>query len=277
MSSDHLDHYQEHGFAVVKGVFAPAEVEELALAFDRVYGQGMTHRASFRHQNVLFRLGQDPKLGRIVRLVQWPSYFDEVLARYRTDRRILKILAPLLGKDLKQIINQMHWKPPGASAVEFGYHQDIRFRRPREAYRDPAISYVQTGIAIDAHGSENGAMTMIPGSHKLGELAIGPSGRVMDRQLSDADLVELGLDPSSAVDLELEPGDVALWHLCTVHGSGPNFSSSDRRFYLNGYVVAENCDRGEWAFRNGKPCALGEPVLVHYEDLHTRPEPHYVD
>ena len=277
MSADHLERYREQGFAVVRGVFGPGEVALLAAAFDRVYGRGLCHPASFRHQNVFFRLAHDPKAGRIVRMVQWPSYFDEVLARYRTDQRILEILAPLLGKNLKQIINQMHWKPPGASAVEFGYHQDIRFRRPRDAYRDPAISYVQTGIAIDPHRRENGAMTMIPGSHRLGELAIGPSGRVMDRQLSDADLLELGLDPKSAVDLELEPGDVALWHLCTVHGSGPNLSARDRRFYLNGYVVAENCDRGEWAFRNGKPCALGEPQLVHYEDLHARPEPHYVD
>jgi len=277
MSSNHLDHYQEQGFAVVKGVFEPAEIEELARAFDRVYAEGLRHRASFRHQNVFFRLADDPKVGRIVRMVQWPAYFEPRLARYRTDRRILEILAPLLGKDLKQIINQMHWKPPGASGVEFGYHQDIRFRRPREAYRDPATSYVQTGIAIDPHRRENGAMTILPGSHRLGELAFTPGGRIMDRALSDDDLGALGIDPSSKVDLILEPGDVALWHLHLIHGSGPNVSNSDRRFYLNGYVIAENCDRGEWAFREGKPCPLGKPVLVHYEDLHTRPEPHYVD
>ncbi len=51
----------------------------------------------------------------------------------------------------------------------------------------------------------------------------------------------------------------------------------DRRIYLNGYVTAPNCDRGEWAFRGGEPCRLGEPILVHYEDLHARPEPHYVE
>ena len=51
----------------------------------------------------------------------------------------------------------------------------------------------------------------------------------------------------------------------------------DLRTYRNGYVTAANCDRGEWAFRGGKPCQLGDPVLVHYEDLHARPEPHYVE
>jgi ectoine hydroxylase-related dioxygenase (phytanoyl-CoA dioxygenase family) len=283
MDHDHayLDHYRQSGYAVVKGVFRPDEVRELADAFDRVYREGLAHRASFRHQNVLFRVADDVERGRIVRMVQWPSYFEPVLARYRTDRRILEILAPLLGRDLKQIINQLHWKPPGARGGEFGYHQDIRFRRPRTAYRMPEISYVQTGIAIDPHRAENGAMTVLPGSHKLGELAFEKAGertgRVMDRSLSAADLAALGLDPAATVDLCLDPGDVALWHLHTIHGSGPNLSDGDRRFYLNGYVTAANCDRGEWAFRAGEPCALGEPQLVHYEDLYARPEPHYVD
>jgi len=273
---DYLTHYREFGYAVVKGVFDPSEVAELAAAFDRVYAAAMAHHASFRHGNVFFRIAQDRHLGRIARMVQWPSYFDAVLARYRTDRRMHDIVAPLIGSDLKQIINQMHWKPPGAHQVEFGYHQDSRFRRPRTAYRAPATSYVQTGIAIDAHRPENGAMTVLPGSHKLGELP-AIEGAVMARSLAAQDLIDLGLDPTGVVDLSLEPGDVALWHLHTVHGSGPNHAAGDRRFYLNGYVTAPNCDRGEWAFRGGVPCPLGEPVLVHYEDLHTRPEPHYVD
>ena len=51
----------------------------------------------------------------------------------------------------------------------------------------------------------------------------------------------------------------------------------DRRIYLNGYVAAADCDRGEWAFRDGKPCTLGEPVLVHYDALYKRPYPHFVE
>jgi ectoine hydroxylase-related dioxygenase (phytanoyl-CoA dioxygenase family) len=277
MDCAYLEHYREHGYAVVRGVFAPSEVAELAAAFDRLYARGLTYPKSFRHQNVLFRVAGDGTGGRVVRMVQWPSYIEPVLARYRTDPRLLAILAPLLGRDLKQIINQMHWKPPGIRGGEFGYHQDIRFRRPRAAYRAPATSYVQTGIAIDPHDARNGAMTMLPGSHRRGELQLTADGRVMDRALSDADLRALGLDPAAKVDLCLEPGDVALWHLYTVHGSGPNRSDRDRRFYLNGYVIGANCERGEWAFRGGAPCALGEPQLVHYDDLHSRPEPHYVD
>jgi len=276
MRCDYVQHYHEHGYAVVRGVFRPREVAELAEAFDRIYTAGLAHGTSYRHQNLFFRLASDPRLGTIVRMVQWPSYVDPVLARYRTDPRMQRILAPLIGSDLKQIINQLHWKPPGATNVEFGFHQDIRSRRPRSAYRAPARSYVQTGIAIDPHLRANGAMSMIPGSHRLGELEFSTNGAVMDRALDDDDLEALGLDPKRKVDLELDPGDVALWHLYVVHGSGPNTTDCDRRFLINGYVIGENCDRGEWAFRDGKPCPLGEPVLVHYDDLHTRPGPFYV-
>jgi ectoine hydroxylase-related dioxygenase (phytanoyl-CoA dioxygenase family) len=273
----YLDQYREAGYAVVRGVFGPDEIAALAAAFDRVREAALAHPKSFRHGNLLYRLADDANLGRIVRLVQWPSYADATFQRFRTDPRIADIIAPLIGRDVKQIINQLHWKPRGAAMAEFGYHQDIRFRRPREAYRDPASNYVQTGIAIDPHRAETGAMTVLPGSHRLAELSMSMNGAVMQTALDDGDLARLGLDPARGTPLELEPGDVALWHLHLLHGSGPNKAAPDRRFYINGYVRASACDRGEWAFRDGKPCALGAPVLVHYEELHARPEPHYVD
>jgi len=277
MGCEHVRQFEEQGFAVVRGVFRPEEVDELAEAFDRIYAEALRHGKSYRKQNVFFRLAADAALGKVVRMVQWPAYFDETLARFRIDERLGDILSPLVGRNLKQIINQLHWKPPGAANVEFGYHQDIRSRRPRWAYRDAARSYVQTGIAIDPHRADNGAMTVLPGSHRRGELCLGREQATMERCLDDDDLRAAGLDPATKVDLLLEPGDVALWHLHLVHGSGANVATHDRRFYINGYVIGENCDRGEWAFRDGTPCGLGEPVLVHYEELYSRPGPFYVD
>jgi ectoine hydroxylase-related dioxygenase (phytanoyl-CoA dioxygenase family) len=275
---DYLEHYREHGYAVLRRVFAPAELAELAQSFDRAYAEGIAHGRSFRHGNLFYRVVPDAGLGRVVRYVQWPSWRDPVLERYRRDPRMLDILRPLIGSELKQIINQLHWKPPGAAFADFAFHQDVRFRRPRSAFRDLAGSYVQTGIAIDPHCAGNGAMTMLPGSHRLGELEFGAGGRIMDAAMADADLLRLGLDPTRAVALEMEPGDVALWSVMTVHGSGPNRSDGDRRLYINGYVAAANSDRGEWAFRQGRPCPLPEtPSLVHYEDLLAHPGPHYVD
>ncbi len=271
-----VEHFWDFGYAVVRGLFGPRDLRALADAFDRVYARALRYPAPFRDRNVFYQIEDDPGLGQIVRMVQWPSYFDEVLAGYRNDHRILAVLEPLIGNDIKQIINQMHWKPPGGARGEFGYHQDIHFRRPLHAYRDPAGSFIQTMLAVDPHGAENGAVRLYPGSHKMGAMAFPARGRIMDARMCEGDLRALGLDPGDLVDLVLEPGDLAIWHLCTIHGSGPNISGIDRRAYMNGYVKAAMCDRGEWAFRQGRPETLGDPVLVHYEDLYRHPEPHFV-
>lgn len=270
--------YTKQGYVVVRRVFGPGEVAEMASSFDRLYAEGLRLGRSFRHGNLLFRLGEDPNLGRVVRMVQWPSWRDAVLDRYRLDRRLCALLQPLIGTDLKQIINQMHWKPPGAARVDFAYHQDSRFRRPASAFRELGHSYIQTGIAIDPHTRASGAMRVIPGSHMRGDLGMGGDGPVLSQTMQDDALLQAGLDPAEIVDLTLEPGDIALWSPYLVHGSGVNTTQADRRLYINGYVTAANCDRGEWAFRGGEPVPLGmEPALVHYDALRERPEPHFID
>jgi ectoine hydroxylase-related dioxygenase (phytanoyl-CoA dioxygenase family) len=274
---DYLTAYRRDGFAIVRGVFAAAEVAEIAGAFDAVRAAGLGLARSFRDKNLMFRLSEDAKLGKTLRMVQWPAYANAVLDRYRLDPRVFEIVAPLVGRDVKQIINQMHWKPPGAAQNSYGFHQDIWFRRPRAAYRNPATAYVQTAIAVDPNRTDNGAMVFCRGSHSRGEVSLDGDGRIMERDMTPDDLARIGIAEKDTVPLALEPGDVALWSLYTVHGSGPNSSGIDRRVYLNGYVTAADCDRGEWAFRDGKPCALGEPVLVHYDALYKRPYPHYVE
>ena len=91
------------------------------------------------------------------------------------------------------------------------------------------------------------------------------------------DLKDLKLDHLPVVPLELAAGDVAVWHPFLLHGSKSNISALNRTSYLNGYVKAENCDRGEWGFKNGEPVPLGEPQLVQFEGLYERPEPHYIN
>jgi hypothetical protein len=120
-------------------------------------------------------------------------------------------------------------------------------------------------------------MRFIPGSHLRGDIDLDSTVEVLGRSMSDSALLAAGLSPEDAIDVVLDPGDLALWSPYLVHGSGANRSNHQRRLYINGYVRAEDCDRGEWAFRDGDPVAFGpEPVLVHYEELHERGEPHYV-
>lgn len=272
---DYVADYRRDGYAVIRGVFSTDEIEEIGDAAEQVYREGVRHGRSFRHGNLFYNVATGPDGQPLVRMAQWPSYHQARLNEVRLAPRMAKILEPLIGRDLKQIINQIHWKAPG-SAGDFAWHQDSRFRLPEEAYRNLGASYVQTGLAIDPHNPESGGMRFIPGSHRHGPLELD-TAEVLGRAMSDDALPAVGLSPETSVHLVLEPGDVALWSPYLVHGSGANRSDHRRRFYINGFVKAEDCDRGEWAFRGGEPVPLGpEPALVHYEALYERGEPHYV-
>ncbi|HYC95513.1 MAG TPA: phytanoyl-CoA dioxygenase family protein [Sphingomicrobium sp.] len=269
-----LTDYWREGYAVIRGLFSGDEIGEIALAADQLHAEGVRHGRSFRHGNLFYNVvpGDDP----LVRMVQWPSYHQSVLNNVRLDMRIARLLEPIIGRDLKQIINQIHWKVPG-SLGDFAWHQDSRSRRPASAYRNLAASYVQTGLAIDPHGPESGGLRFIPRSHLRGDLGMDCSKKALGTAMSATALDAVALAEADAVDLILEPGDLALWSPYLVHGSGTNRSDHQRRFYINGYVRAADCDRGEWAFRNGRPVPFGaEQALVHYEELRQRPGPHYV-
>lgn len=272
-----IAHYKRNGFAIVRGFFNPSEVRTIATAIDRVHAEGVAHGRSFRHGNLFYNVtpGSDDEAPQ-VRMAQWFAYHQPVLNAARLDTRYVDRLEPLIGNDLKQIINQLHWKEPGAKS-DFAWHQDARFRLPAEAYRNLATSYVQTGLAIDPHTPTSGCMKFIRSSHLRGDLDLDTSAEVLGRTMSDGVLERAGLSSDDLVEVVLEPGDLAFWSPYLVHGSGANRSDHKRRLYINGYVRAEDCDRGEWAFRDGKPVPLGpEPALVHYEALRERGEPHYV-
>lgn len=266
-TTEWVDAYWGLGYLIISNVFDEDEIAAMRQRFDRWYSEGMRHPSTFRHQNKVIWVAEDEQIGRYVRGMQWPSYEDHVLDGVRTDQRMLQIVEPLIGKDLKQIINQLHWKTPGAG-VTWGLHRDERSRKPDEAFRDLASSYVQTGIAVDRHWADNGAMKILPYSHTMErdrELDRGAGGH---QKTGEDRYAAAGYDMDQLIDVEMNPGDVALWGPYTIHGGGINVTADNyRRLYINGYVIGENCDRGEWTFRDGQPVPLdlANPALVQFD------------
>jgi len=200
------------------------------------------------------------------------------MERMRRSEKYFAVLEPFLGRDIKQITHQVHWKPPGAKYTSYRFHQDARFREGNVKDFGYLRSTVTTGLAIDRQTVENGALRIIPRSHRLGYLGLSDDGPIMVGQTQDEELRRAGLDPSSIVACEMEPGDLLLWTLFTVHGSAANVSSYDRRFMINSYVRANDSERGEWAFRDGVSTPLGaEPEICKYEQLRERPGPFYIE
>ncbi|MEO8856889.1 MAG: phytanoyl-CoA dioxygenase family protein [Burkholderiaceae bacterium] len=274
----HVGHYWEHGYAVVRGVFSKAEMAAVQAESRRIYALASEHHATYRHKNLLYEILPEAYAGqRYVLQAHWIAWVSPLFERLRRDPRVLAIMEPLLGPDIKQVAQQIHWKPPGATQrTGYRFHQDLRFRERQDAFSDLMGSYINTGLAIDRATSENGCLQVFPGSHKLGYLGLSDDGPIMKGTTQTEELVAAGLQPDKVVDLELEPGDLALWGLLMVHGSNANNSQHDRAFQIQSYVRASTSERGEWAFRNGESVPLGEePVLCKYEQLHQNPGPFY--
>src|SRR5687768_18538444 len=104
--------WRRDGYAIVRGMFTLDEVAAIGAEIDRLHAEGVAHGRSFRHGNLFYKIAQSEH-GPIVHMVQWPSYHRPALNAVRLDPRFAALLEPLIGRDIKQIINQIHWKAPG--------------------------------------------------------------------------------------------------------------------------------------------------------------------
>jgi ectoine hydroxylase-related dioxygenase (phytanoyl-CoA dioxygenase family) len=270
---------KSEGYAIIRGFLSPAEIAAVSAEADRIYAEGLKHHATYRDRNLLFEVLNDPKAKRrVVLQAHWTAWISPLMEQMRRSRQYYAVLEPLLGRDIKQISHQIHWKPPGAKYTSYRFHQDARFREGSLKAFDYLASSVTTGLAIDRQTAENGALRLLPRSQRLGYLGLSDDGPIMVGETQSEELRAAGLDPAAMITCEMEPGDLLLWTLFTVHGSAPNMSTYDRRFMINSYVRANDSNRGEWAFKDGQSKALGaEPEICKYEQLRERPGPFYIE
>ena len=271
--------FRDHGVSVVRGFLDPDEVAELQLETKALYEEGIKHPVTYRHGNLAYEILPEEHFGkRYMIQAYWFSWARTYFDRFRSNPKFLALLEPLLGNNIKQVTQQIHWKPPGARLTGYRFHQDLRFRQARDQYEDVVRDTVTVGIAIDRATTENGCLRVVPNSHSMGYLGLSDNGegQLMKGVTHDDELRSVGIDPADVLNVELEPGDLVMWGLLTVHGSLPNESDHDRAFAISSYVRGETSNRGEWTFRDGKSVPLGEqPRICKNERLYENLEPHY--
>jgi phytanoyl-CoA hydroxylase len=133
-----------------------------------------------------------------------------------TAPRVLDELATVLGEDIFMYENSVVFKPPGRrNAVP--YHQDF-ISRPNEPRK--LIAWT----ALEKVTIENGAMKVLPGSHRDGFLEWH---RVKGETHHDR-IVDHAIPDTPPLTAELEPGDVLIFNQLLVHGSDEVSSDSLR-------------------------------------------------
>ncbi len=248
--TDWTHEYWSQGFVVIRQALEAEDIEGLSRCFNEIAGPryaGNTRPHPWSEMRFIEINGQSA-----LKLIKWPAAFHAGLNRYRLCPPLIDAVKRLLGDNLRQVVNQLHYKRPGES-VSFQMHQDCVFRRPANEYYNLYHTFVQSALAVDACYIENGCIWVYPGSH-LGEkeFDLGGYGE-WDVNNNNASVLErLG----EAVPVLLEPGDILLWNPYLVHGSPPNQSPYSRRVYINGFASTESTNHGIEIMQAGKLLSL---------------------
>ncbi len=139
---------------------------------------------------------------------------------------------------------------------------------------------VSVFLAISATTSANGAMKVVPGSHKSGALGQlnfdgDPHEGIArgERKSSEGNLffydhiMDVEVDESLARDVELEPGEFSIHHIELLHGGGPNESDHDRIGFVLRYISADTYCRSS---KDSAMLVRGSYAGDHFE-LEPRP------
>ena len=120
-------------------------------------------------------------------------------------------------------------KYPGFSSATL-WHQDIRY------WSFDAPELVSFWLALGAETARNGALRVIPGSHRV-ELE---RGRLDAELFLRPELAENKALIREAVTVELEPGDALLFHSRLFHAAGKNLSDDVKLSAVFTYHDASN-------------------------------------
>jgi len=224
--------YAEQGYWTAPVLFDADEVATFKAATARVVG------GEYRGARApTLCLPFEPK-DHDLRKIDNAWWADSDLAALATDRRLGEIAGLLLGAESVRLWqDQLLFKPPGGPhETTIGWHQDWASWNTvasREAF-------VTAWVAFDDVDDENGAMQMIPGSHKWGLIEGASNFFGTDR---DAQLETLGAGRSAQPrSVVMSAGQVSFHHPLTFHGSGANTSNRLRRslavHFVDGSVQA---------------------------------------
>lgn len=218
--------YREQGWLVVEDVLDAAELVRLRETVARMAAGA---RGLLAH-NEMYDLEPDhrPDAPR-VRRIKTPDRFEPVFAELARAPKLVAILQALLGTESVRLQgSKINLKAPrGGAPVE--WHQDWAF------YPATNDDLLAVGVMLDDCTIENGAMLMLPGTHR---------GPVFDHHADGyfcgaIDPTAVGLDFSRAMPATGRAGSMSFHHVRTVHGSAENLSTRPRALLLYEFTAAD--------------------------------------
>jgi phytanoyl-CoA hydroxylase len=223
LNSSQIEQYKEEGYVVIPNVVD----QKTLLRMKTILAELVEKSREVAQHTDVFDLepghtGAEPRVRRIKKphLVH-PLFYDFAKSENFTD-----CLRNLIGPSARLYGSKLNLKAPGfGSPVE--WHQDWAF------YPHTNDDILAVGVMLDDTSTENGAMLVIPGSHK---------GVTYDHHDGEGffcgamDAASSGVDFSKAVPCEGPAGSCSFHHVRLIHGSAQNISTKPRGLLL--YEIA---------------------------------------
>lgn len=215
LSATQIEQFRHDGYLVFRKLASPAACDTM-LSVTREHLQHaiapLEYEADVGYPGAPRSL--DAPGGRTARRLRAAYQRDACFRSWAEDRRIVTWLRQLFGEPVHLTLahhNCVMTKHPSFGTAT-GWHRDIRY------WSFARNDLITVWLALGAENSDNGALHVIPGSHRL---AIGRD------QLDDLDFLRPDVPENQALFahgrvLDLEQGDVVFFHSGLFHAAGRN-------------------------------------------------------
>lgn len=236
LSAQQVAHFAEEGYLLLRGrVDAAARAAMLTVAQDHLRRAvpPLEYEAEVGYPGA--PASRDAPGGHTVRRLRGAWDRHALFRQWAQDPQLVSGLAQLLGEPVCVTLahhNCIMTKHPDFGSAT-GWHRDIRywsFTRP---------DLVSVWLALGDENARNGALRVIPGSHRM------PIDR---EQLDELDFLRPDAPRNQAlfergVELELQAGDVLLFHSGLFHAAGRNDSDAVKMSVVYAYHGKSNPPR----------------------------------
>jgi ectoine hydroxylase len=235
MGAETLASYEERGFLSVEELLRPEEVERYRAELRRL----SSDEAILRDDRTVTERGSDE-----VRSIFEVHKVSEVFAELVADSRVVGRARQILGSDVYVHQSRVNYKP-GFKGKDFYWHSDFETWHAEDGM--PRMRAVSISIALTENFTHNGALMIMPGSHRTFVACMGETPA--DHYKESLRGQEIGTpDPDSlsilankhGIEMFTGPAGSATMFDCNcMHGSAGNITPFPR---CNVFIVFNSVD-----------------------------------
>jgi non-heme Fe2+,alpha-ketoglutarate-dependent halogenase len=167
-----------------------------------------------------------------------PHHFHRWAFELCSHPRLVGAVADLLGPNV-MLWDAKLFPKPAHSRSFVSWHQDATYVGLR-----PLDKVLTVWIALTEADAENGAMSYLPGSHRMGQREHAKT-HADGNLLSRGQVISYQVDPGRVRAVTLHAGQASAHHMHLVHGSPPNPSARPRIGLSINFVTPDVIETGD--------------------------------